>query len=69
MSAAFVFDCSVAMAWLFHDEATPKTAALLALARGRKAPCGGPPCIACLGRTRVAYMQRLDELFSVGGAC
>jgi predicted nucleic acid-binding protein len=29
MSAAFVVDCSVAMAWLFHDEATPKTAALL----------------------------------------
>jgi predicted nucleic acid-binding protein len=30
MSAAFVLDCSIAMAWLFHDEATPKTAALLA---------------------------------------
>ena len=29
MSAAFVVDCSVAMAWLFNDEATPKTAALL----------------------------------------
>jgi predicted nucleic acid-binding protein len=30
MSAAvFVVDCSVAMAWLFHDEATPKTTALL----------------------------------------
>jgi len=29
MSAAFVVDCSVAMAWLFHVEATPKTAALL----------------------------------------
>ena len=29
MSAAFVVDCSVAMAWLFHDEATPRTAALL----------------------------------------
>ena len=29
MSAAFVLDCSVAMAWLFQDEATPKTAALL----------------------------------------
>jgi predicted nucleic acid-binding protein len=29
MSAAFVVDCSVAMAWLFHDERTPKTAALL----------------------------------------
>jgi predicted nucleic acid-binding protein len=29
VSAAFVVDCSVAMAWLFHDEATPKTAALL----------------------------------------
>ena len=29
MSAAFVLDCSIAMAWLFHDEATPKTAALL----------------------------------------
>ena len=29
MSAAFVVDCSVAMAWLFSDEATPKTAALL----------------------------------------
>src|ERR1700751_3316420 len=29
MSAAFVADCSIAMAWLFHDEATPKTAALL----------------------------------------
>lgn len=29
MSAAFVVDCSVAMAWLFHDEATPNTAALL----------------------------------------
>ena len=29
MSAAFVVDCSIAMAWLFHDEATPKTGALL----------------------------------------
>lgn len=29
MSAAFVLDCSVTMAWLFHDEATSKTAALL----------------------------------------
>ena len=29
MSAAFVMDCSIAMAWLFHDEATPKTTALL----------------------------------------
>jgi predicted nucleic acid-binding protein len=29
MSAAFVVDCSITMAWLFHDEATPKTAALL----------------------------------------
>lgn len=29
MSAAFVVDCSIAMAWLFHDEATPETTALL----------------------------------------
>jgi predicted nucleic acid-binding protein len=29
MSPAFVVDCSIAMAWLFHDEATPKTKALL----------------------------------------
>jgi len=29
MSAAFVVDCSIAMAWLFHDEATAKTDALL----------------------------------------
>ena len=29
MSAAFVVDCSIAMAWLFHDVATPKTAAWL----------------------------------------
>jgi predicted nucleic acid-binding protein len=29
MSATFVVDCSIAMAWLFHDEATPKTTALL----------------------------------------
>jgi predicted nucleic acid-binding protein len=29
VSAAFVVDCSIAMALLFHDEATPKTAALL----------------------------------------
>jgi predicted nucleic acid-binding protein len=29
VSAAFVVDCSIAMAWLFHDEATPKTASLL----------------------------------------
>jgi len=29
MSAAFVVDCSLAMAWLFQDEATPKTTALL----------------------------------------
>src|ERR1700739_4192046 len=29
MNAAFVVDCSIAMAWLFHDEVTPKTAALL----------------------------------------
>ena len=29
MSPAFVVDCSIAMAWLFHDEATPRTADLL----------------------------------------
>lgn len=29
MSAGFVIDCSVAMAWLFQDEATPRTAGLL----------------------------------------
>jgi len=29
VSVAFVVDCSIAMAWLFNDEATPKTAALL----------------------------------------
>jgi predicted nucleic acid-binding protein len=29
MNAAFVVDCSIAMAWLFNDEATPKTEALL----------------------------------------
>ena len=29
MSPAFVVDCSIAMAWLFNDEATPKTAVLL----------------------------------------
>jgi len=29
VSAVFVLDCSIAMAWLFHDEATPKAAALL----------------------------------------
>ncbi|HET7151646.1 MAG TPA: type II toxin-antitoxin system VapC family toxin [Candidatus Acidoferrum sp.] len=29
MSAAFVLDCSIAMAWLFHDEATLETTALL----------------------------------------
>lgn len=29
MNAAFVIDCSVAIAWLFDDEATPQTAALL----------------------------------------
>jgi predicted nucleic acid-binding protein len=29
MSLAFVLDCSIAMAWLFNDEATPKTADLL----------------------------------------
>ena len=29
MRAAFVLDCSIAMAWLFNDEATPKTEALL----------------------------------------
>jgi len=29
VSAAFVVDCSIAMAWLFNDEATAKTAALL----------------------------------------
>jgi predicted nucleic acid-binding protein len=29
MSAVFVLDCSIAMAWLFNDEATPKTGALL----------------------------------------
>lgn len=28
MSAAFVVDCSIATAWLFHDEAIPKTTAL-----------------------------------------
>ncbi|HKS76341.1 MAG TPA: type II toxin-antitoxin system VapC family toxin [Terriglobales bacterium] len=29
MTAGFVIDCSVAMAWLFQDEATPRTSALL----------------------------------------
>jgi len=29
VNASFVLDCSMAMAWLFHDEATPKTSALL----------------------------------------
>ena len=29
MSADFVVDCSIAMTWLFKDEATPKTAELL----------------------------------------
>lgn len=29
MSASFVVDCSVAMSWLFQDEATPRTKALL----------------------------------------
>ena len=29
MSPTFVIDCSLAMAWLFKDEATPKTADLL----------------------------------------
>jgi predicted nucleic acid-binding protein len=29
MSAAFVVDGSIAMAWLFNDEATPRTEALL----------------------------------------
>lgn len=29
MNAAFVVDCSIAMTWLFDDEATPKTAELL----------------------------------------
>lgn len=29
MSGPFVIDCSIAMAWCFGDEATPKTAALL----------------------------------------
>ena len=28
MRAGFVLDCSIAMAWPFHDEATPKTTAL-----------------------------------------
>ncbi len=28
-AASFVLDCSIAMAWLFHDGATPKTTALL----------------------------------------
>lgn len=29
MTAGFVIDCSVTMAWLFQDEATPRTSALL----------------------------------------
>ena len=29
MTAAFVLDCSVAMTWLFGDQATPQTAELL----------------------------------------
>ena len=29
MSAAFVLDCSIAMTWLFREEATPNTMALL----------------------------------------
>jgi len=29
MRAGFVLDCSIATAWPFHDEATPKTTALM----------------------------------------
>ena len=29
MSAVFVLDCSITMAWLFNDEATPRTTVLL----------------------------------------
>jgi hypothetical protein len=29
VSATFIVDCSIAMAWLFNDQATPRTAALL----------------------------------------
>lgn len=29
MSAAFIVDCSLAMTWLFQDEATPRTAKLM----------------------------------------
>jgi predicted nucleic acid-binding protein len=29
MSAAFIVDCSLAMTWLFADEATPRTAKLM----------------------------------------
>ena len=29
MSAAFIVDCSLAMTWLFEDEATPRTAKLM----------------------------------------
>ena len=39
MSAAFVVDCSIAMAWLFQDEATPKTAALLKRLARRPRSC------------------------------
>ena len=29
MNASFVVDCSIAMTWLFNDEATRKTVSLL----------------------------------------
>lgn len=51
MSAAFVVDCSVAMAWLFHDEATPKTAALLRRVQAKRRSCqpsGSSKLPACL---------------------
>jgi predicted nucleic acid-binding protein len=37
MSAAFVLDCSIAMTWLFNDEATANTAELLTRLRTESA--------------------------------
>ena len=40
MSAAFIVDCSLATAWRFHDDATPKAAALLNRVATETAACG-----------------------------
>jgi hypothetical protein len=64
MSAAFVVECSIAMAWLFHDEATPKTAALLTDWQPKQPLCqpGGSSKLRMSSRWRSARSYHSDAV-------